>query len=172
MGWFPIHERGHSPQPKQAELLDDVLDSEGHAQIAAQSHMRGAIGCGYAKFSWSNKHEDEVDNRSQSSQAFSLIVESDLAFQVGALNLVIGAQTIDINLLEKLILCAGPTGSGKTSLLLALLGEMRFHPRDDRAWCGLPREGGIAYATQESWIENRTIRVSFHCDNTLLRQLI
>ena len=54
----------------------------------------------------------------------------------------------------------GPTGCGKTSLLMALLGEMHYIPNGERAGYNLPRQGGIAYATQEAWVQNETIKVS------------
>lgn len=56
----------------------------------------------------------------------------------------------------------GPTGCGKTSLLMALLGEMHFAPSAPDSWFALPREGGVAYAAQEAWVQNETIRVSGH----------
>jgi len=61
----------------------------------------------------------------------------DITFSKGDLNLIVG-----------------PIGSGKSSLLLALLGEMRlingsFH---------LPRQNGIAYVSQTAWLQNATIR--------------
>ena len=37
-------------------------------------------------------------------------------------------------------------------------GEMHFIPSHADSWYNLPREGGIAYAAQESWVENATIR--------------
>lgn len=49
---------------------------------------------------------------------------------------------------------------GKTSLLLALLGEMRYYPQSPASFVRLPREQGIAYAAQEAWIQNATIKVS------------
>lgn len=52
----------------------------------------------------------------------------------------------------------GPTGSGKTSLLMALLGELHFIPSGPGSWYSLPRGGGVAYAAQESWVQNETIR--------------
>ena len=55
-------------------------------------------------------------------------------------------------------LIVGPTGSGKTSLLLALLGEMHFIAPGVDSWFSLPREGGVAYAAQEPWVMNETIR--------------
>ena len=41
---------------------------------------------------------------------------------------------------------------------MALLGEMHFEPLTPGAWVNLPREGGVAYAAQESWVQNETIR--------------
>ncbi|KAH7877954.1 P-loop containing nucleoside triphosphate hydrolase protein [Lentinula edodes] len=35
---------------------------------------------------------------------------------------------------------------------------MHFAPMSDDAWFNLPRSGGIAYAAQESWVLNETIR--------------
>ena len=49
-------------------------------------------------------------------------------------------------------------GAGKTSVLMALLGEMHFTPPAADSWYHLPREGGVAYAAQESWVQNETIR--------------
>lgn len=39
-------------------------------------------------------------------------------------------------------------------------GEMHFVPSSPNAWFNLPRIGGVAYAAQESWVQNETIRVS------------
>ncbi|KZT34022.1 P-loop containing nucleoside triphosphate hydrolase protein [Sistotremastrum suecicum HHB10207 ss-3] len=55
----------------------------------------------------------------------------------------------------------GPTASGKTSLLMALLGEMYFSPSAPGGYYRLPRNGdggGVAYAAQETWVLNDTIR--------------
>lgn len=60
--------------------------------------------------------------------------------------------------LRELIDIVGPTGSGKTSLLMALLGEMRYTPLQDGSWFNLPRHGGVAFAPQESWVLNATIK--------------
>ena len=35
---------------------------------------------------------------------------------------------------------------------------MHFVPTTPDSWFGLPRKGGIAYAAQESWVQNETIR--------------
>ena len=55
-------------------------------------------------------------------------------------------------------LIVGPTGCGKTSLLMALLGELHYVPSGPDSWFNLPRENGVAYVAQESWVQNETIR--------------
>ena len=39
------------------------------------------------------------------------------------------------------------------------LGEMHYIPLAEESWYNLPRTGGVAYAAQESWVQNETIRV-------------
>ncbi|ORY76316.1 P-loop containing nucleoside triphosphate hydrolase protein [Protomyces lactucae-debilis] len=51
-------------------------------------------------------------------------------------------------------LIVGPTGSGKSSLLAALLGEMDITTGDVH----LPRQGGVSYVSQTAWLQNATIR--------------
>lgn len=40
------------------------------------------------------------------------------------------------------------------------LGEMHYIPSGPESYVQLPRQGGVAYAAQESWVQNETIRVS------------
>lgn len=46
-------------------------------------------------------------------------------------------------------------------------GELHFIAHSPDSWYNLPRAGGVAYAAQESWVQNETIRVSgiahFYC---------
>lgn len=42
---------------------------------------------------------------------------------------------------------------------MALLGEMYYKAHGVGSWHSLPREGGIAYAPQETWVLNDTIKV-------------
>ncbi|KAG0232234.1 hypothetical protein BGW42_008288 [Actinomortierella wolfii] len=64
----------------------------------------------------------------------------------------------------KLSVIVGPTGSGKTALLLALLGEMDrvqgsfYMPRLDYDPSNKYRGSGIAYVAQSAWLQNKTIR--------------
>jgi hypothetical protein len=43
--------------------------------------------------------------------------------------------------------------------LACFLGEMYFNPSGPSSVHHLPREDGVAYAPQESWVINETIRV-------------
>ncbi|ESK84755.1 hypothetical protein Moror_568 [Moniliophthora roreri MCA 2997] len=95
------------------------------------------IGFRNASFSWSSSPGSETPN----SRRFILRIEDELLFKKGVINLIIG-----------------PTGSGKTSLLMALLSEMHFIPTSLDSWYNLPRAGGVAYAAQESWVQNATIK--------------
>ena len=95
---------------------------------------------GRANFTWTNEPTD--GSVTPSRQTYRLRVEDELLFKKGSFNLVVGA-----------------TGSGKTSLLMALLGEMHYIPLGPDSWVNLPRERGVAYAAQESWVQNETIKV-------------
>ncbi|KAJ7590652.1 multidrug resistance-associated ABC transporter [Mycena floridula] len=87
------------------------------------------IGFRNASFTWDRRN----------SFAFRLRIDGDLFFRPG------------------ITLITGATATGKTSLLMALLGEMHFIPAPD-SYYNLPREGGVAYAVQESWIQNQSIK--------------
>ncbi|KAG9012419.1 hypothetical protein FRB94_006034 [Tulasnella sp. JGI-2019a] len=72
---------------------------------------------------------------------FQLRIEGDMFFEKGKLNLIVG-----------------PTGAGKTSLLMALLGEMHFKQEGIDSFFNLPRDQGVAYCAQEPWVQNATIK--------------
>ncbi|GJE99674.1 multidrug resistance-associated ABC transporter [Phanerochaete sordida] len=119
------------------ELLDsfDEKDTAPHAAVSA-AHERD-IGFGRSVFAWSA----DAASSGSAQPSFRLRIQDDVVFKHGCLNLVIG-----------------PTGSGKTSVLMALLGEMHRVPLNGEAWANLPRENGVAYAAQESWVLSDTIK--------------
>ncbi|KAI0291829.1 hypothetical protein BC826DRAFT_1105763 [Russula brevipes] len=129
---------------RNTELLDEYADVEKGSErvmLTDASHFdRDVIGFQNASFTWSN---DDLNDGTftPSGRKFTLRVDGELLFKRGCFNLIIG-----------------PTGSGKTSLLMALLGEMHFIPMTPDAWYHLPRSGGVSYAAQESWVQNETIR--------------
>lgn len=53
-----------------------------------------------------------------------------------------------------LTVVAGPVGSGKSSFLLGMLGEMRVLEGE----VYLPRRHGVAYVAQSSWLQNASIK--------------
>ena len=128
----------------QTELLDSFTENANDGTVGfltddAQMDP-SEIGFRDAVFSWSNTRDGSL---TPSRRQFSLRIEGELFFKHGRINLVIG-----------------PTGAGKTSLLMALLGEMHFIPSGPNSSFNLPRENSIAYAAQESWVQNETIKVT------------
>jgi ABC-type transport system involved in cytochrome bd biosynthesis fused ATPase/permease subunit len=97
------------------------------------------IGFKDATFAWS---VDTDGTLTPSKRKYLLRIDDELTFKRNCLNLIVG-----------------PTGSGKTSMLMALLGEMHYLPTGPGSWFNLPRQGGVAYAAQESWVQNETIKV-------------
>ncbi|PPR04710.1 hypothetical protein CVT24_011832 [Panaeolus cyanescens] len=123
---------------RDTELLDSfTVDTN----PGVESEQDTRIGFKNASFSWSAKARSESD--ATPLRVFRLKIRDEIKFKQGALNVI-----------------TGPTGCGKTSILLALLGEMHYQPLDraSESWYNLPRSKGIAYAAQESWVLNTTIR--------------
>ncbi|KAE9389854.1 hypothetical protein BT96DRAFT_1002861 [Gymnopus androsaceus JB14] len=202
-----------------ALVEDDVLvDRQPREQ--QQDSEQFIIGFSNATFSWS-KEDEEVFAATASStipSAVGLLPQEEEAPTPSQAGAVLGVSQVrkffltvsDTVLFHRncINLIIGPTGSGKTAMLLALLGEMHFIPmpasfrspstvNDDSeadssknsslrgrstmdasitgsgSWYSLPRDsghgrghgvGGVAYAAQESWVQNETIRdnILFH----------
>jgi ABC-type multidrug transport system fused ATPase/permease subunit len=108
---------------------------------------RKMIGFQHATFSWGGKGS----STESASTAFRLM-DLDIKFEIGELNIV-----------------AGPTGSGKTSLLMALLGEMTLIRGSVHLPGGKSREDvrpdpetglteTVAYCAQQPWLVNANIK--------------
>ncbi|KAJ3801154.1 hypothetical protein GGU11DRAFT_770568 [Lentinula aff. detonsa] len=125
---------------KNTELLDSfsekTVESQNYVIPADVVPDPQAIGFRNATFAWSSEH----GSLTPSKRRFMLRIEGEVLFKRNCVNLIIGE-----------------TGSGKTSLLMALLSEMHFI-HSPNSWYNLPRDAGIAYAAQESWVQNETIR--------------
>ncbi|KAF9024857.1 P-loop containing nucleoside triphosphate hydrolase protein [Hymenopellis radicata] len=117
---------------RETELLDRYSKPD---DLEAQANSE-LIGFNQATFSWS-----ETSPSQGSAPAFQLQIDEELVFSKNSVNLIVG-----------------PTGSGKTSMLMALLGEMHYTPNTSESWSNLPRIGGVAYAAQESWVLNATVK--------------
>ncbi|KAF2637665.1 ATP-dependent bile acid permease-like protein [Massarina eburnea CBS 473.64] len=122
---------------KYAQLVTHKKDEDGQPLIGFEA----------GTFSWGGKDLSEQT----AADAFKLM-DLDIKFQVGHLNVVVG-----------------PTGSGKTSLLMALLGEMTKLKGDVYLPGGASREDlkpdpetrlteSIAYCAQQAWLVNGTVK--------------
>jgi hypothetical protein len=155
--------RTESNEPRQGELFETSPPSA--SIVLSPSVPDISLTVPYIRnttFSWNKPgvvsgSETPTSGRKRN---FQLVINGELKFKEGELNLI-----------------CGPTGCGKTSLLMALLGEIRSSlynvlahndsiagemynlPQEPDAVCLLPREGGVAYAAQESWVLNDTIKV-------------
>ncbi|KAK5166122.1 Transporter of the ATP-binding cassette (ABC) [Saxophila tyrrhenica] len=125
------------------EYLNEA-ETDKYAQLANEKYdSDGEVVIGFDKgtFSWGSRDAEDFK-----------MIDLDMRFKVGQMNIVIG-----------------PTGSGKTSLLMALLGEMTLldgsvylpagKSRDDvkpNRETGLTEN--VAYCAQQAWLLNGTIK--------------
>ncbi|OAL02619.1 hypothetical protein IQ06DRAFT_291975 [Phaeosphaeriaceae sp. SRC1lsM3a] len=131
------------------EYLSEPETEKYHQIISRKKDESGnpIVGFEKATFTWGGKNmEDKA-----SADAFKLM-DLDFKFRVGELNVV-----------------AGPTGSGKTSLLMGLLGEMTKLKGDVYLPGGCSREDirpdpetglteSVAYCAQQAWLVNGTVK--------------
>ncbi|KAH7102271.1 ATP-binding cassette transporter [Auriculariales sp. MPI-PUGE-AT-0066] len=131
------------------ELLDRYTQNKDtQINIPTPDIAEDVIGFNDAAFRWATapptsgtSTPGSVMSTGTGKRNFRLRIDGQLTFKRDALNLIVG-----------------PTGCGKTSLLLALIGELHFEPEHPSSWYQLPRDGGVAYAAQEAWVLNETIR--------------
>lgn len=140
------------------DRVDKYLNEEEtdkYDQLHASSVAEGPamIGLEKATLTWgTGKPSPQTSSTADGADAFRLI-NVDVNFPVGRLSII-----------------AGPTGSGKTSLLMALLGEMKLMEgrvhlpggMSNRADLPVDPETGlidsVAYCAQEAWLVNDTVK--------------
>ncbi|KAH8657755.1 P-loop containing nucleoside triphosphate hydrolase protein [Xylariales sp. PMI_506] len=110
-------------------------ETEKYLQTPNHDHDGMKIGCDGAMLYWSRT--PAVDDLSPASTATFRLSSLSVRFDLNGLNVI-----------------CGPSGSGKSSLLLALLGEMELQ----EGQMHLPHD--TAYCAQEPWILNSTIRAN------------
>ncbi|KAK3997785.1 putative ATP-dependent bile acid permease [Cladorrhinum sp. PSN332] len=139
-------------------------ETDKYQVLATPPTRQVEIGFERATFCWPGKKHGPNNSKSTGvetaeSPEFFTLKNLDLMFRVGKLNIVIGA-----------------TGSGKSSLLYALLGEMPLLSGTVRMPAAVSREAlprdektglveGVAFCAQEAWLTNSTVR-----DNILFGQ--
>ncbi|ORY35072.1 hypothetical protein BCR39DRAFT_573867 [Naematelia encephala] len=120
------------------ELLDEYKTKEGELQINTVKTEDSRIFFHNAVFTWSKAPNSSGTATGQRS--FRLKID-DLEIPRNQITLV-----------------AGKTSAGKTSFLMALLGEMTWIPSSLDAAFNLPRKDGVAYSAQEAWVMADTVR--------------
>ncbi|KAG8877450.1 hypothetical protein FRB98_006684 [Tulasnella sp. 332] len=112
----------------ESELLDRYTRPQNEGPVASSPTEADIIGLRKASFGWKADialpGSGDAGTPSRNSR---LRIDGDLFFESGRLNLIIG-----------------PTGSGKTYLLMALVGEMHCKYEAIDSFVNLPRGGGIA----------------------------
>ncbi|KAI0373552.1 P-loop containing nucleoside triphosphate hydrolase protein [Pilatotrama ljubarskyi] len=124
---------------KDSPLAGEDVDPSGNTDV---------LGIKQTAFTWTDDPEirtlGPAGGSAPQSRRFVLNIDGELLFKRGRINLIVG-----------------PTGCGKTSLLMALLGmspSMHAKPSGPESFVSLPRSGGLAYAAQESWVLSDTIQ--------------
>ncbi|GJJ76701.1 hypothetical protein EMPS_09060 [Entomortierella parvispora] len=144
--------------------------TDGHGASSTLASELPIVGFANATFNWPNK--DEVDATKgtdtkkaakKDGSASTEAASSSTAEPVVQERFQLKNITLDFPV-EKLSVIVGPTGSGKSALLLALLGELErvkgavYLPRLDNQPRTEGKGSGIAYAAQTAWLQNVTIR--------------
>lgn len=145
-------------------LTEGSVSATGSAITASRSETEPAIGFKACSFSWdafSDSLTKGKKRRRNTRERFELQFFDEVSFKRGAINLIIGPTASGkVRKPCWILSCSAGLLNMKTSVLMALLDEMYYKPHGVGSWYGLPRESGIAYAPQESWVLNTTIRVS------------
>ncbi|KAF9118109.1 hypothetical protein BGW39_001468, partial [Mortierella sp. 14UC] len=163
----------------EEEIVRDTTITKVDGKAPIQS-SHPTIGFVNASYSWPNKENDKVPAAAKDVKKDSWIQKIKAKFSKDApkpadLEVVAEPEAVQERFQLKNIsadfpvgefsVIVGPTGSGKSALLLALLGELErtegqmYLPRLDYDSNGRrPHGSGIAYVAQTAWLQNTTIR--------------
>ncbi|KIY65390.1 hypothetical protein CYLTODRAFT_492364 [Cylindrobasidium torrendii FP15055 ss-10] len=154
----------------EAELLEDLSERNDKLPNAVEVHN--------ASFSWDApppeddaakdkmKTKDEKADKAKTkkdakAQAKAEDLEEDVDEKKGEEAEPFQIKSVNINIPRgKLVAIVGPVGSGKTSLLQGLIGEMRLVPSEDGTKGSVLFGGSVGYCPQTAWIQNATIRAN------------
>lgn len=145
-----------------------------YEQLLDTETLDGGLAIEGGRFKWNNvggKEADPSRERNNESTAQSVAPVEEAESPVDAAEYVLKdrklfeLRNITVRFPEgELSLVTGPTGCGKTALLLALLGEMTMiegklvRPQGGFGAEGRPDSAAISYAAQTPWLQRGTVR--------------
>ncbi|KAG0049393.1 hypothetical protein BGZ83_005801 [Gryganskiella cystojenkinii] len=163
----------------EEELIRDTTVTKMEPKACSTSSSSPTIGFVNASYIWPNKEHTKDEGtvktpktltwtqkiKRRISRTPAIVIEEPTA-EVEAVQERFQLKNISIDFpVGKLSVIVGPTGSGKSALLLALLGELErqsgnmYLPRLDYDRASNKDQGsGLAYVAQTAWLQNTTIR--------------
>ncbi|KAF9917868.1 hypothetical protein FBU30_000474 [Linnemannia zychae] len=162
----------------EEEIVKDTTITKIDSKAPVQALSHPVIGFVNASYCWPNKEHDEVPAKIEKKVSWFQKLKSkfskdtpttsapEVVAEPEAVQERFQLKNISANFpVGQLSVIVGATGSGKSALLLALLGELErtegnhYLPRLDYDSNNLhPRGSGIAYVAQTAWLQNCTIR--------------
>ncbi|KAF9196462.1 hypothetical protein BGZ50_000082 [Haplosporangium sp. Z 11] len=159
------------------ELVKDTVVTRIDGKAPSHSSTHPIIGFVNATFTWPNKENEQAVAKTAKKQTWTQKIKAKFSKSPKAVEEPVVAEprpvqerfkleniTADFPV-GQLSLVVGPTGSGKSALLLAILGELErlegstYLPRLDYNDNRRHDNGsGIAYVSQTAWLQNTTIR--------------
>ncbi|KAG0359172.1 hypothetical protein BGZ54_010080 [Gamsiella multidivaricata] len=161
---------------EEKEIIKDTTVTRIDGKARANTSSLPTIGFVNASYVWYNKENDQVAAKAPKKQTWTQKIKTKFSkapkpveepvTEPEAIMERFKLKNITADFpVGQLSLIVGPTGSGKSALLLALLGELErlegsmYLPRLDYDQDPSYEGGsGIAYVSQTAWLQNSTIR--------------
>ncbi|ORY36010.1 P-loop containing nucleoside triphosphate hydrolase protein, partial [Rhizoclosmatium globosum] len=139
------------------EELEKYVDVEGKKQADSEGDVAIGFKAGWYKWYSGDEKTVKVEEATERTPLLAASASSaslsTMTAPVSAVNTAFTLRDLNVNFpVGALSVIVGPTGSGKSSLLQALLGEMKRLQGSSH----LP--ASVAYVAQTSWLQNETIR--------------
>lgn len=116
-----------------------------------------AISINGKSFTWNGKMEKKKDEKEEKEKDQSSKKQEETPSEPETSTAIANLQDLDIKIKRGEFICViGGVGSGKSSLLSALIGDMKvFEGCQEK---GIELNDSISYVQQSPWIQNMTIR--------------